>query len=85
LTGSYRRAERCLAVKGIRCFATPMRTRAEAGNFYQWMLNGEILYEELAPHYALFDRTRTVGPICIETFPYAIVCTEGKGFGSLLS
>jgi predicted nuclease with RNAse H fold len=78
LTGSSRRAERCLAIKGIRCFATPMRTRAEARNFYQWMLNGEILYEELAAHYTLFDGTRIVGPICIETFPHAIVCAMAE-------
>jgi predicted nuclease with RNAse H fold len=74
LTGSCRRAERCLAIKGIRCFATPMRICAEANNFYQWMLNGEKLYKELATHYELFDGTRIISGICIETFPHAIVC-----------
>ena len=74
LTGSCRRAERCLAIKGIRCFATPMRTRAEALDFYQWMLNGEMLYQALAAHYTLFDGKRIVDPICFETFPHAIVC-----------
>jgi predicted nuclease with RNAse H fold len=78
LTGSSRRAERCLAVKGIRCFATPKRTRAEAVNFYQWMLNGEMLYQELAAHYTLFDGKRIADPICFETFPHAIVCAMAE-------
>jgi predicted nuclease with RNAse H fold len=78
LTGSCRRAERCLVSKGIRCFATPVRTRAEAGKFYQWMLNGETLYQELATHYTLFDGTPILEPICIETFPHAIVCAMAE-------
>jgi predicted RNase H-like nuclease len=38
----------------------------------------EILYEELAAHYTLFDGTGIVGPICIETFPHAIVCAMAE-------
>jgi predicted nuclease with RNAse H fold len=77
-TGSCRRAERSLAIKGIRCFATPTRARAETSAFYQWMLNGAKLYEELATHYTLFDGTRIAGPSCIETFPHAIVCAMAE-------
>jgi predicted nuclease with RNAse H fold len=78
-TGSSRLAERALAKDGINCFATPKRDIALYRNFYKWVFNGERLYRLLEPHYLLFDKQRTEGQMCIETFPHAIVCAmEGR-------
>jgi predicted nuclease with RNAse H fold len=77
-SSSSRLAERELARKGIHCFATPTRVRAVAHErgFYDWVFNGEKLYEHLkARGYPLFDGEVRKGPICFETFPHAIVCS----------
>ena len=75
---SSRSAERDLKLAGrkIHCFATPTRSHALAHKrgFYDWVFNGETLYDLLAPHYPLFDGKPQEGPICFETFPHAIVC-----------
>ncbi len=77
-TGSSRLAERELKVSGkqIYCFSTPTRQRAEnhKKRFYDWVFNGEKLYQLLAPNYPLFNGERWNGLACIETFPHAIVC-----------
>lgn len=75
-SGSSRLAERELAGKKIRAFATLTRAHALAHKkgFYNWVFNGETLYHLLAPSYPLFDGRLREGPICIETFPHAIVC-----------
>jgi predicted nuclease with RNAse H fold len=72
-------AERCLKLedKKIHCFATPTRAVAlrHKKGFYEWVFNGERLYDLLAPHYPLFDGTFRKGPTSFETFPHAIVCS----------
>jgi len=78
-SGSSRLAERELRIAGkqIHCFATPTYTDARANikGFYDWMFNGEKLYECLeSRQYLRFNGDRTEEPMCIETFPHAIVC-----------
>ena len=58
----------------VHCYATPTRERAQGHPFYGWVFNGEKLYERLAPHYPLFDGERREGPLCLETFPHAVMC-----------
>lgn len=73
--GSSRLAERELSKHSIWCFSSPTKQRALHRDFYEWMLNGEKLYECLESHqYPRFDGERTDGLMCIETFPHAIVC-----------
>ena len=76
--GGSREAERDLNVGGqtIQCFKTPTRKRARenASGFYDWVFNGEKLYNNLALHYPLFNGKWQNGPVCIETFPNAVVC-----------
>lgn len=76
LDRSSRRAERALNVNGVtvQCFKTPTRNHAAGRAFYDWVFNGEKLYQSLLPHYQLFDDTNQVGRIVIETFPHAVVC-----------
>lgn len=69
-----RQAERDLMGEGIGCFSTPTRKNAEGRSFYSWVFNGERLYSSLRDHYPLFDGEQTKEPMCIETFPHAIVC-----------
>lgn len=77
-TGSSRLAERELKLLGkkIHCFATPTRQHAKKHKkgFYDWVFNGELLYDLLANKYHLFNGERREGLTCIETFPHAIVC-----------
>jgi len=75
MTGRSRSAERELNKKEIRCFYSPMRKLALKSSFYDWMFNGERLYKALAAHYHLYKGKRSRGPVCMETFPHAIVCT----------
>ena len=78
--GLSRRAERELRMNGqiIQCFRTPARERAQRIRFYDWMLNGERLYQQLESHYSLFDGVRRDGPVVLETFPHAVVCALAK-------
>jgi predicted nuclease with RNAse H fold len=72
-----RAAEKALAKERIFCFSTPVRERAasHATGFYDWMLNGERLYQALsATHPLLSKSVYTSGPVCFETFPHAIAC-----------
>ena len=75
-SGGSRLAERSLAVGGttIQSFKTPTRNSAKGRPFYDWVFNGETLYQSLLPHYRLFDGTRPRGKIVLETFPHAVVC-----------
>lgn len=77
-TGLSRLAECELVLSGkkIHCFATPTRERAEnhAKGFYDWVFNGEKLYQQLQKHYPLYNGVYCEGPVCIETFPHAVVC-----------
>jgi (2Fe-2S) ferredoxin/predicted nuclease with RNAse H fold len=73
-----REAERALARRGIRAYATPARHLAQLGprGFHAWMLQGESLFAALRPHYPLWTDPATppTGPCCFETFPHAITC-----------
>jgi predicted nuclease with RNAse H fold len=76
-SGGSRLAERSLAVGGetIQCFKTPTRSAAEGRAFYDWVFNGEALYQSLFPHYRLFDGINRSGKVVLETFPHAVVCS----------
>jgi predicted nuclease with RNAse H fold len=75
IDGRMRSAERELARRGIPCFATPSRNKAEGHRFYFWMLNGMTMYERLFPDFRLIDSTTsTAEKVCFETFPQAIAC-----------
>ena len=60
-----REAERNLIIKGKRipCFSTPTKKISHTKKYYEWILNGEKLYEEL--------RLNRFNPI--ETYPYGII------------
>jgi predicted RNase H-like nuclease len=75
-SGGSRLAERSLAVSGqsIQCFKTPTRNSAMGRPFYDWVFNGEALYQRLFRHYQLFDGTRQRGKFVFETFPHAVAC-----------
>lgn len=73
-----RAAEKALAKERIFCFSTPVRERAisHAAGFYNWMLNGEKVYQALANTHRLLNNPRyTTGKVCFETFPHAIACS----------
>ncbi len=77
--GSSRYAERELKLTGkkIHCFATPTlaMARAHKKGFFDWVFNGQRLYERLKEQdHQLFDGVPRTGPTCFETFPHAIVC-----------
>lgn len=63
-TGGSREAERTLQVDGnhIPCFCTPTRERALTSSFYQWVFNGEALYQAC--------RKARLAPL--ETYPHGI-------------
>ena len=66
-----------LAGQKIHCFATPTEAHAQAHKkgFYDWVFNGKRLYCQLTlQRYSLFDGVQRRGPMCLETFPHAIVC-----------
>ena len=46
--------------------------------FYDWVFNGERLYQSLLPHYRLFDGSSQSGKIVFETFPHAVVCSLAR-------
>lgn len=76
-TAGSRLAERSLSLGGKRipCFITPTRAAAMESAFYEWMFNGERLYQRLDADYRRFDGARRDGKIMFETFPHAVVCT----------
>lgn len=77
VTGRARGAERALMAQRIWCFSSPTEkaAREHPTNFFDWMLNGAVLYRELGKRYSLYDGTADgVRPICFETFPHAITC-----------
>jgi predicted nuclease with RNAse H fold len=72
-----RAAEKALAKERIFCFSTPIRERAlsHAAGFYNWMLNGEKVYQAFAhTHPLLTEPGYTSDRVCFETFPHAIAC-----------
>lgn len=74
VAGKHREAERLLNQKGMHCFYTPTRERAQGNPFYSWMLNGEKLCKALLAHFSLYTGQRNAKRVCFETFPHAIVC-----------
>ena len=78
-SGRSRQAERDLKLgkQKIHCFATPPLASALAHTrgFFDWVFNGEKLYQLLAAHYPLFHGKRRKGQCCFETFPHGIVCS----------
>lgn len=70
-----RHAESLLAKMRISCFATPTRERAGESRFYDWMFNGEHVYNTFVERFPLFKgETEIDGQVCFETFPHAITC-----------
>ena len=65
-----RKAERDLVHHGMRCFYTPTRALAAKSRFYDWVFNGEQLYQKLG--LPIFMGNHTNRPSIIETFPHAI-------------
>jgi predicted nuclease with RNAse H fold len=63
-SGGSRESERTLAHEGIRipCFCTPTRARAAQSRFYDWVFNGEKLYQA-------FQRQSSTP---IETYPHGV-------------
>ena len=63
-SGGSRESERSLAYQGKRipCFCTPTRARAAQSRFYDWVFNGEQLYQA-------FQR-QSITPI--ETYPHGV-------------
>ncbi len=76
-SGRSRFAERALAINGeqVQCFRTPTRESAKGRPFYDWVFNGERLYQSLFSRYRLYDGESRSGMIVLETFPHAVVCS----------
>ena len=70
---SVRKSESDLRNHGIKSFYTPTKEIAPTNAFYNWILCGEILYQEILSNYKLFDGGSGGEGICFETFPHAIV------------
>lgn len=74
--GGARGCERRLMEKKIWCFSTPTRAAAKdhERGYYNWMFNGEDLYQELQTTHALFRGGLGADnrPMCFETFPHAV-------------
>ena len=68
--GNSRQAERDLVKNGMRCFYTPSRERAAQSRFYDWVFNGERLYQ--AFDFPIFLGEQNDAPCIIETFPHGI-------------
>lgn len=72
-----RKAELELAAEGISSFPTPTRDRAAKNAFFEWMLNGERLFMELArAGFSLFEGRVSPGQplVYFETYPHAVAC-----------
>lgn len=65
-----RKAERDLVSHGMRCFYTPTRALAMESRFYDWVFNGERLYQKLG--LPIFMGETPSQPSIMETFPHAI-------------
>lgn len=70
LEGASRYEERALVKHGMRCFYTPTRSLASQSHFYEWVFNGERLYQALGLPIFMGDSHQK--PCLIETFPHGI-------------
>jgi predicted nuclease with RNAse H fold len=77
--GRSRSAERALVSHGLRCFYTPTRAMAEKSRFYDWVFNGERLYQALG--LPLFNGLNSDQPCVIETFPHGIATAYQQSLG----
>jgi predicted nuclease with RNAse H fold len=81
-----RKAERELAGERISSFSAPARERAivNTTGFYDWMFNGERVYQALARTYPLLKKPGySDGRVSFETYPHAITCAMlGKDVAS---
>jgi len=80
LKSGSRKVERDLVSKGMRCFYTPTRTLATQSHFYDWVFNGELLYQKLG--LPLFMGEQSNEPCVIETFPHAVQMSLWAGDSS---
>jgi predicted nuclease with RNAse H fold len=75
IDGRARPCERELMQKGIWCFSSPTHQKAHTPHrtgYFDWMLQGEKLYQALEVSHPLACRLPIAGPGCLETFPHAI-------------
>ena len=70
LNSGSRKAERELVSNGMRCFYTPTRALAAKSRFYDWVFNGELLYQRLG--LPIFMGEQSQETCAIETFPHAV-------------
>ncbi len=70
LNSGSRKAERDLVSNGMRCFYTPTRALAAKSRFYDWVFNGELLYQKLG--LPIFMGEQSQETCAIETFPHAV-------------
>ena len=70
LNSGSRKAERELVSNGLRCFYTPTRALAAKSRFYDWVFNGELLYQKLG--LPIFMGEQSQETCAIETFPHAV-------------
>ncbi len=78
-SGRSRLGERALVSNGLRCFYTPTRAMAEKSRFYDWVFNGERLYQALG--LPLFNGLKSAQPCVIETFPHGIATAYLQSLG----
>jgi len=70
LNSGSRKAERELVSNGMRCFYTPTRALAAKSRFYDWVFNGELLYQKLGLPIFMGEQSQEI--CVIETFPHAV-------------
>ncbi len=73
--GRARPCEQDLMQMGIWCFASPTHQKAHTphrSGYFDWMLQGEKLYQALEASHPLVSAIPLTGPGCFETFPHAI-------------
>jgi predicted nuclease with RNAse H fold len=70
LNSGSRKAERDLVSNGMRCFYTPTRALAAQSRSYDWVFNGELLYQKLG--LPIFMGEQSQETCAIETFPHAV-------------
>lgn len=82
LKSKSRKAERDLVSNGIRCFYTPTRALAVKSCFYDWVFNGELLYQKLG--LPIFMGEQNMETCVVETFPHAVQMSLWAGYSNPL-
>jgi predicted nuclease with RNAse H fold len=65
-----RDSERALNKLGVKCFYTPTRELAKKSHFYDWVFNGERLFQRL--NLPIYSGDKQPLPCAIETFPHGV-------------